>query len=98
LGGLLGQKASVDRRLIALLDGTFFSPAELPGRDLSQIPHPLVTDTVAKLIKSGVEGPTIDVVFIHLNHSNPLWQDGPERAWLAERGYKVGVFGQRWAL
>jgi pyrroloquinoline quinone biosynthesis protein B len=87
---------------IALLDGSFFSPAELPGRDLSLIPHPLVTDTVAKFGAEGLhlddEEPTTNVYFIHLNHSNPLWRDGPERAWLAERGFKVGTFGQRWEL
>ncbi len=38
---------------VALLDGTFFSPAELPGRDLSQIPHPFVTDTVARFSVEG---------------------------------------------
>ena len=77
----------------ALLDGTFFSPAELPGRDLSQIPHPLVTDTVARFA-----GVLNDVHFIHLNHSNPLWHEGPERVWLAEQGFKIGMFGQRWVL
>ncbi|MBN1955867.1 MAG: pyrroloquinoline quinone biosynthesis protein PqqB, partial [Anaerolineae bacterium] len=30
---------------VALLGGTFFSADELPGRDLTQIPHPLATDT-----------------------------------------------------
>ena len=86
----------------ALLDGSFFSPAELPGRDLSQIPHPLITDTVAyfdtESFHHGDKALATNVFFIHLNHSNPLWREGPEREWLAERGFKVGKFGQRWAL
>jgi pyrroloquinoline quinone biosynthesis protein B len=78
---------------IALLDGTFFSADELPGRDLSRIPHPLVTDTAGRL--AGVD---CDVQMIHLNHSNPLHEPGPERDWLAAQGIGVGAFGTRWRL
>jgi pyrroloquinoline quinone biosynthesis protein B len=78
---------------IALLDATFFSASELPGRDLSQIPHPLVTDTVERL--AGVD---CDVSLVHLNHTNPLLAFGPERDWLAAQGIRVGVFGDRWVL
>jgi pyrroloquinoline quinone biosynthesis protein B len=78
---------------IALLDATFFSASELPGRDLSQIPHPLVADTVERL--AGVD---CDVHLVHLNHTNPLLALGPERDWLAAQGIRVGVFGDRWAL
>jgi pyrroloquinoline quinone biosynthesis protein B len=62
---------------IALLDGTFFAREELPGRDMDEIPHPLVTDTVAELA-----GTSCQAQFIHLNHSNPLHRDGAERDWL----------------
>ncbi len=78
---------------VALLSATFFSPTELPGRDLSQIPHPLVTDTAARL--AGVD---CAVYLIHLNHSNPLLVPGSERDWLVAQGLDVGVFGQRWRL
>ncbi len=85
--------ASVADVDIALLDGSFFSPIELPGRDIGQIPHPLVTDTAERL-----DGTDCEVRFIHLNHSNPLYRDGPERAWLTQRGLGVGHFGENWAL
>ncbi len=78
---------------VALLDGTFFSADELPGRDLARIGHPLVTDTVARL-----KNITADVRFIHLNHSNPLHRHGPERARLEGKGFKVGEAGDRWEL
>jgi pyrroloquinoline quinone biosynthesis protein B len=78
---------------IALVDGSFFSPHELPDRDIAQIPHPLVQDT-ARLL-TGVD---TEVVFVHLNHTNPLWRLGSERAWLQARGFRVGVFGERWRL
>lgn len=78
---------------VALLDGTFYSTGELPGRDVSQIPHPLVTDTAARL--AGLDR---DVQLIHLNHTNPLHRPGPERAWLAAQGLSVGALGTRWRL
>jgi pyrroloquinoline quinone biosynthesis protein B len=37
---------------IAFLDGTFSSAEEIPGRSLSEIPHPLVPETVARLSKA----------------------------------------------
>ena len=78
---------------MALLDGSFFSPDELGGRDLSDIPHPLGIDTAERL--AGVD---CEVRLIHLNHRNPLHQPGPERDWLAARGIGVGVYGTRWRL
>ena len=78
---------------VALLDGTFFSAGEIPGRDLDPIPHPLVTDTAERLA-----GVACDVRLIHLNHSNPLHGPGPEREWLAAQGMGVGALGDRWPL
>ncbi len=78
---------------IALVDGSFFSPDELPGRDITQIPHPLVVSTAHHLADAAVE-----TVFIHLNHTNPLWRPGPERAWLEAQGLHVGRQGQIWPL
>lgn len=74
---------------IALVDGSFFSGDELPGRDMSQIPHPTVQESV-ELFKDL----STDFYFIHLNHTNPLWGEGKEKAWLDEQGFKVGEQGQ----
>jgi pyrroloquinoline quinone biosynthesis protein B len=78
---------------VALLDGTFFDDGELPQREMSQIPHPRVTETVKR-----VEGSPGQVYFIHLNHTNPLWREGAERAWLKSKGCAVGRRGTRWQL
>jgi pyrroloquinoline quinone biosynthesis protein B len=83
----------VDTVDVALLDGTFFNAAELPGRDMREVPHPLVTDTAGRLA-----GTAADVRLVHLNHTNPLLAPGPERDWLAQRGLHVGAFGDRWEL
>lgn len=51
---------------LVLLDGTFASPAEVKGRDISEIPHPMMSVTRALL-----RGVRARVWFIHLNHTNP---------------------------
>lgn len=79
---------------IALLDGSFYSRDELPR--FAQVPHPLVTDTAERL--GGAFAATTDIQIVHLNHSNPLWQDGAERAWLSAHGLRAGVNGATWVL
>jgi pyrroloquinoline quinone biosynthesis protein B len=54
----------------AFIDATFFSAAELPGRNLEEIPHPTVQETM-NLLESLPESQRRKVKFIHLNHSNP---------------------------
>jgi pyrroloquinoline quinone biosynthesis protein B len=51
---------------LLFLDGTFASPSELPGRDISQIPHPMMSVT-----RQLLRGTRAKLWFIHLNHSNP---------------------------
>lgn len=55
---------------VALVDGTFYGPAELPGRDMSQVPHPFIVETLARIAPLP-ETERAKVVFTHLNHSNP---------------------------
>ena len=55
---------------IAFVDGTFHDAGELPGRDLSEIPHPLMIETMKRLGAAAAK-----VRFIHLNQSNPALRD-----------------------
>ena len=55
----------VDSVDLAFLDGTFASEAELPGRSMAEIPHPLMPVT-RELLK----GVRAKVWFIHINHTN----------------------------
>ncbi len=52
---------------VALFDGTFYSGEELPNRDMSEIPHPLVANS-----KERLKGLDSRVIFTHINHTNPL--------------------------
>lgn len=52
---------------VAVVDGTFYSPSELPNRDILAVRHPFVKESLEKL--SGSKG---EIHFTHLNHTNPL--------------------------
>lgn len=83
-----------------LLDATFFSAAELiaRGRSYAQIPHPLVRETMA-LLQPVVDTGKTQVIFIHLNHTNPLLQAGsPELSELLQRGFRVAYEGMEITL
>jgi len=56
---------------IALLDGTFYKNGELPGRDMSEIPHPFVEESMQKF-SALPASEKAKIVFIHFNHTNPL--------------------------
>ncbi|MEM1322485.1 MAG: MBL fold metallo-hydrolase [Bacteroidota bacterium] len=74
---------------VAFLDGTFFRNGEIPGRDMSEIPHPFVEESMAVL----GELPKAErqkVHFIHFNHTNPLLDRRSEaRAQVLESGFQL---------
>lgn len=78
---------------IALLDGTFYQNGELPGRDMKEIPHPFVTESLA-LFSSLTSEQRSKVVFIHFNHTNPLLKkQSPEKDKLKQDGFGVAEEG-----
>lgn len=82
---------------IALIDGTFWSADELAGRNQDKVPHPPVSQTIDLL------GPRQDgdpeIYFIHLNHTNPLYDPSSEASTLlAPTGWMVAQQGQRFTL
>jgi len=82
----------------ALLDATFFADGELPGRDMSAIKHPFVTESMA-LFEDMTDEEKSRVIFIHMNHTNPLLIDGSkEQAIVTERGFKFAYEGMRLEL
>jgi pyrroloquinoline quinone biosynthesis protein B len=78
---------------IALIDGTFYSTNELPQARISKVPHPTIMSSCEILEDMGGK-----VMFIHMNHTNPLYQDGKEKAGLLASGFGIGKSGQRWKL
>jgi pyrroloquinoline quinone biosynthesis protein B len=68
---------------VLLLDGTFSSLGELPGRSIEEVRHPLMSET-----RQLVTGTNATLWFIHLNHSNPE----------IAGGWNVAKEGQRFRL
>ena len=91
------MKEILSRVDYALLDGTFFSADELPGRDITQIPHPLITHTM-NLFEDLVNEGKCSIYFTHFNHTNRLLDDGEAMAQLQKRGFKVAEEGMDFRL
>ena len=88
----------VGRTDVALLDGTFFSPEELPGRDVSAIGHPPIRESMKTLSRLSREKKA-GVFFTHLNHSNPaLDPAGEARKELERAGFHLAAEGQEFFL
>jgi pyrroloquinoline quinone biosynthesis protein B len=76
----------------ALIDGTFWSMEELPGRNISEIPHPTIQDSLKLLGQRMENDPRIS--FLHLNHSNPVNDIGSkQRKLVEEKGWRVSEIG-----
>ncbi len=79
---------------VALVDGTFYSDDELPGRDVSKIGHPRITESVERF-GPAVRAGELEVVFTHLNHSNPALDLGSTaRRDLETAGFRVLAEGE----
>lgn len=79
---------------VAYLDATFYDGRELPGRDLREIPHPLMVDTMEMLEERATANPG-RFRFIHLNHTNPAWHEPELERDLERRGFRIARVGER---
>ena len=74
----------------AFLDATFYSGAEINNRDVSQIPHPFIIESLEKF-KGLSKEERSKIVFIHFNHTNPVLNpDSKESKAVLEQGYSIG--------
>lgn len=82
----------------AILDGTFFDGDELPNRDMSEVPHPFVVESM-DLFKTLSFNEKGKIIFSHLNHTNPLLDpESPQSTALEQEGYKIARLGMVLAL
>jgi pyrroloquinoline quinone biosynthesis protein B len=82
---------------VALIDGSFYSPTEVPGRNIEDIPHPLIPRSM-DLLQSAVQDGN-RVVFTHLNNTNPVHDEGSAEAReVSRRGFVVARAGMRFPL
>ena len=77
----------------AFLDGTFYDQKEINNRDMSEIPHPFVIESM-KLFDDLEIKHKNKIYFIHLNHTNPLLNsNSKEYKYVVSNGYNVAKEG-----
>jgi len=82
----------------ALIDGTFYSAAEVGNRNIAEIPHPLVQESM-KLFDSLSTKEKEKIIFIHFNHTNPLLNEQSEEAKLVKsKGFRIAKINLRISL
>lgn len=81
----------------ALLDASFYSANEIPGRSVEDIPHPLVPHTMDLL--QGTSDAGNRVILTHMNNTNPIhYEDSPEAVEVLRRGFEIAKAGLRLEL
>jgi pyrroloquinoline quinone biosynthesis protein B len=82
----------------SFLDGSFYANGEIPGRDMSEIPHPFVEESMARWqdFPNSIRG---RIHFIHFNHTNPLlYPASAESQELQQQGFRIARTGDYFAL
>jgi len=77
-----------------LIDATFYDEKEI-NRDINEIPHPLVTETINLLVDLPIEQKN-KVYFIHMNHTNMMLD--PESVLaknVTQQGFNIARVGQK---
>ena len=80
------------------LDGTFYKDDELPGRNMSEVPHPFIQESVDLFSElSLIEKQK--VWFIHFNHTNPLIDKSSKQyKEVKSKGFNIAIEGLKISL
>jgi len=82
----------------AFLDAGFFSEQEIDNRDISEIPHPTVQESMELFGDLSLREKN-KVWFIHMNHTNPMLNPESEQSKLVlSKGYNIARFKKLFEL
>ncbi len=82
----------------AFIDGTFYSDNEIPHRNMDEIPHPFIVETLERF-KNLKKKYKKKVYFIHLNHTNPLLKPNNKiTEEIIKKGFNVARTGMKFKL
>ncbi|MCA9174316.1 MAG: hypothetical protein KDB14_07510 [Planctomycetales bacterium] len=83
---------------VAYLDGTFYADGELPGQDMSKIPHPFIEESL-RCLAGQPQHERSKVRFLHFNHTNPVLDPrSPEAEQVRAAGCHLAAEGERFEL
>lgn len=90
--------SAIEQTDLAFIDASFYDNAEIGYRDVSEIPHPFVVESLA-LLEALPKALRSRVYFIHMNHTNPMLNPDSEasRA-VTAAGYGIARMGDRFKL
>ena len=73
----------------AYIDATFYDSRDIKHRDISEIPHPFIIESMA-LFKTLPAEEKSKIRFIHINHSNPVLRpDSEQSQTVLKNGYGI---------
>ena len=79
----------------AIIDATFYDSKEVNYRDISEIPHPFVTESMDLFDSIDIKEKN-KIYYIHLNHTNPLInKDSDQYKLVRSKGYNVAEEGMK---
>lgn len=82
----------------AFLDGTFYDAQEINYRDISEIPHPFIVESL-ELFKNLSTSDKNKIIFIHFNHTNPVLNlNSPESKFILDHGFKIARLNEKFLL
>ena len=78
----------------AFIDGTFYDGEEINSRNISEIPHPFIVESMT-LFKQLPASEKKKVYFIHFNHTNPVLNlKSKQYKNVIENGFNIASIGQ----
>lgn len=82
----------------AFVDATFYDGEEINNRDISQIPHPFVIESMQRFSQLS-KTDKAKVHFIHFNHTNPIMTPESKAAQtVISKGYRIARRGTTFTL
>lgn len=82
----------------AFIDATFFDAAEVNNRNIGEIPHPFVIESLARFQQLSA-GEKRKIHFIHFNHTNPLLDpDSKQTKEVLSKGFGIARMGDVFEL
>lgn len=82
----------------AFVDGTFYSEKEIKNRNISEIPHPLISESM-KLFADLPPKEKNKIYFIHFNHTNPVLDvSSKEYKTVIKNGFNISQINSKFEL
>lgn len=76
----------------AFIDATFFDAEEINNRDIKEIPHPFIIETIRLFETMPIEEKK-KIYFIHMNHTNPaLSKESAQTKQILQMGFNIARF------